>query len=44
MIYGELVQEVQGEYKSQVKKTSFHIIDAISLGEEDVSHLHYTER
>ncbi|XP_046663611.1 cap-specific mRNA (nucleoside-2'-O-)-methyltransferase 1 isoform X1 [Homalodisca vitripennis] len=44
LVFGELVQEYQGEGKSQLKKTAFHIIDAISLGEENVSQLHYTER
>uniref|UniRef100_A0A1B6GKS0 Cap-specific mRNA (nucleoside-2'-O-)-methyltransferase 1 n=1 Tax=Cuerna arida TaxID=1464854 RepID=A0A1B6GKS0_9HEMI len=44
MVFGELVQEFQGEGKSQSKKVAFHIIDAISLGEENISQLHYTER
>lgn len=44
MVYGELVKEVGGENKSQVKKMAFHIVDAFSLGDEDIRHLHYSER
>ncbi|XP_054262989.1 cap-specific mRNA (nucleoside-2'-O-)-methyltransferase 1-like isoform X1 [Macrosteles quadrilineatus] len=44
LVLGEMVQEVLGESKSQVKKTAFHIVDAVSLGGEDVSRKHYTDR
>lgn len=44
MVYAEVVLEYKGEFKSQIKKQAFHIIDAISLGDEDVKNLHYTER
>ena len=44
LVYGELVQECIGEGRSQRKLTTFHIIDAITLGDEDVSCKHYTER
>lgn len=44
MVYGELVNEFKGQGKTQSKNLTFHIIDAISLGEEVITHLHYTER
>lgn len=44
LVYGELVQECVGEGRSQRKLNAFHIIDAVTLGDEDVSSKHYTER
>lgn len=44
MVYGELVHEFIGEGRSQRKFNAFHIIDALTLGDEDISSKHYTER
>ncbi|KAI5711049.1 hypothetical protein M8J75_013636 [Diaphorina citri] len=44
LVYGETVEEFKGQGASQVKLKTFHIIDAYSLGDRNISHLHYTER
>uniref|UniRef100_A0A1B6C5H7 Cap-specific mRNA (nucleoside-2'-O-)-methyltransferase 1 n=1 Tax=Clastoptera arizonana TaxID=38151 RepID=A0A1B6C5H7_9HEMI len=44
LVYAELVNEIIGEGKSQRKLTAFHIVDAVTLGEEDISNFHYTKR
>lgn len=44
MVYAEVVLEYRGEAKSQMKKQAFHIIDAVSLGDEEIKNLHYTDR
>lgn len=44
LLYGELVQELRGEGRSQKRSTALHIIDAIVLGGVDVSQLHLKER
>jgi len=44
LLYGEIVKELKGEGRSQRKVTTFHIIDAISLGGIDISGEHLTLR
>ncbi|CAG2059417.1 unnamed protein product [Timema podura] len=44
LFYGEIVQELHGEGRSQRKIPILHIIDAIFLGGKDISKLHITER
>lgn len=44
LIYGELVQELRGQGRSQMRSHALHIIDAIYLGGVDVSQLHLNER
>merc|ERR1740128_82100 len=44
LVYGELVQELKGEGRSQKRSYALHIIDAIYLGGVDVSQLHLKER
>lgn len=44
LVYAELVQELRGEGRSQMRSNALHIIDAIYLGGEDVSHFQMEER
>jgi len=44
LLCGETVKELKGEGRSQRKVTTFHIIDAISLGGIDISGEHLTLR
>nr|CAD7257698.1 unnamed protein product [Timema shepardi] len=44
LFYGEIVQELHGEGRSQRKIPILHIIDAIFLGGKDISKRHITER
>ena len=44
LVYAELVQELQGEGRSQKRSYALHIIDAMYLGGIDVSQLHLKER
>ena len=44
LIYGELIQELRGEGRSQKRSSALHIVDAVILGGVDVSKLHLKER
>lgn len=44
LIYGEIVKELIGDYRSQVSALSLHIIDGIILGGKDIRHLPLPER
>ena len=44
LVYGEIVPEVTGEWRGQMRKNVLHIIDGHTLGGEYIGHLHYTER
>ncbi|KAJ9582234.1 hypothetical protein L9F63_003363, partial [Diploptera punctata] len=44
LLYGEMVQELSGEGKSQRKITTLHIMDALCLGGTDISSHHLTVR
>ncbi|XP_032792891.2 cap-specific mRNA (nucleoside-2'-O-)-methyltransferase 1 [Daphnia magna] len=44
LIYGELIQELRGEGRSQKRSLALHVIDAVFLGGVDVSQFHMKER
>ncbi|KAK6617235.1 hypothetical protein RUM44_005566 [Polyplax serrata] len=44
LVYGEIVEETQGEGKSQMKYFAFHIIDGLFLGGEDIRNRNLDER
>ncbi|XP_046632106.1 cap-specific mRNA (nucleoside-2'-O-)-methyltransferase 1-like isoform X1 [Daphnia pulicaria] len=44
LIFGELIQELRGEGRSQKRSTALHVIDAVFLGGVDVSKLHLKDR
>lgn len=44
LIYGEIVKELIGDYRSQVSAQALHIIDGIILGGKDIRHLPLPER
>lgn len=44
LIYGEIVKEVIGQSLSQRVVRALHIIDGHTLGKENISDLHYSER
>jgi hypothetical protein len=44
LFYGEMIQELRGEGRSQKRSYTLHIIDAVYLGGVDISQLHIKER
>jgi len=44
LFYGEMIQELRGEGRSQKRSHTLHIIDAVYLGGVDISQLHLKER
>ncbi|GAB6022154.1 FtsJ methyltransferase domain-containing protein 2, variant 2 [Chamberlinius hualienensis] len=44
LVFAELINELQGESRGQKKVRALHILDAFSLGEDNVSLLPYDER
>ena len=44
LIYGERIQELRGEGRSQKRSYALHVIDAVFLGGVDVSKFHLKER
>ncbi len=44
LIYGELIQELRGEGRSQKRSCALHIMDAVALGGVDVGKFHLKER
>jgi cap1 methyltransferase len=44
LVYGEIVDELIGEGRSQLKLPALHILDVIAIGYENISEKHYNER
>ncbi|XP_075224003.1 cap methyltransferase 1 [Lycorma delicatula] len=44
LVYGEIVEEVKGSYRSQTRDKFFHIIDAFQLGKKNIMHRSYATR
>lgn len=44
LVEGEIVQELRGEGKGQLKVNSLHILDAMFLSGEDITNLHFNDR
>lgn len=44
LVYAEMVMEMRKEFRSQTKTYGLHILDAYTLGGENVSQMYFTER